>query len=499
MNSQRRTSRTRAARAAVIAVCLAVAAALIWDALSHFSSAAPRTAAAAAATNKSAVLGYAGAGSCASSACHGGDKSLPAKWQSSYSVWATSDRHSQSYSVLFGDLARQIELNLAQHASGKPEADGPAAHKDARCLGCHSLPEQAAVPGLAIDGVSCEACHGPAGTWLVRHTLAGFGTLPAAEKYSATGMHDTKDLVARAESCVACHVGGPPRDGDGFTRDVNHDLIAAGHPRLNFEFSAFLANMPPHWATPTDEAQAWAVGQIIAGRAALELLTARADKAAHDSSAPWPEFSEYACFDCHHPIDSGLHSSPLAQAGKGNHRRPGSFRWGSWYTPMPDLLAGLKGAPESAGWEKLQATMLEPLPDAAQAAAAARETAAGLQRLLPFALSLQGNDARAKRLLSGLTQDANAADWDHAAQSYLALVALHNADVEARGGQPTPRDAEIRSGLVKLRRTLQFPAVDPKAGRPDARYNSPHDFRPAQVEAALEQLRLTIESNPAGP
>ena len=34
-----------------------------------------------------------------------------------------------------------------------------------------------------------------------------------------------------AEACAACHVG------DGLDREVNHDLIAAGHPRLNFELT----------------------------------------------------------------------------------------------------------------------------------------------------------------------------------------------------------------------------------------------------------------------
>jgi hypothetical protein len=38
----------------------------------------------------------------------------------------------------------------------------------------------------------------------------------------------------------------PGPDGKPW-RDVNHDLIAAGHPRLSFELSAFMATMPPHW------------------------------------------------------------------------------------------------------------------------------------------------------------------------------------------------------------------------------------------------------------
>ena len=79
-------------------------------------------------------------------------------------------------------------------------------------------------------------------------------------------MRPTKDLLARGQACAECHVGKG-------TADVNHDLIAAGHPRLNFEYGSQLAKLPKHWRVADDkarhpdyEAKVWALGQILAGQ-----------------------------------------------------------------------------------------------------------------------------------------------------------------------------------------------------------------------------------------
>ena len=122
-------------------------------------------------------------------------------------------------------------------------------------------------------GVACESCHGPAQRWLNEHYREGWRTRTPSEKH-AVGMADTRSLRGRAESCVPCHVGAADMD-------VNHDLIAAGHPPLHFEFAAYHANLPRHWddAKDTDsrlggkrdfEARAWAIGQVVSARAALE-------------------------------------------------------------------------------------------------------------------------------------------------------------------------------------------------------------------------------------
>ena len=120
-------------------------------------------------------------------------------------------------------------------------------------------------------------------------------------------------------------------------RDVNHDLIAAGHPRLNFEFAAFSTNLPPHWNTkrtkPADPAQAWKVGQAMSAHAAADLLAYRACPKA--GSAPWPEFAEYDCFACHRELATTLRPTSTAEV----HNQPGTIPLSRWYSTMPNVMA----------------------------------------------------------------------------------------------------------------------------------------------------------------
>src|SRR5207244_3878357 len=85
------------------------------------------------------------------------------------------------------------------------------------------------------------------------------------------GFLPTKNLAVRAGQCAACHVGSG-------AADVNHDLIAAGHPRLNFDLAKYHAKLPHHWKEKGDNATAdfasrlGAVGTVVNARDALRLL-----------------------------------------------------------------------------------------------------------------------------------------------------------------------------------------------------------------------------------
>src|SRR5262249_55993054 len=88
---------------------------------------------------------------------------------------------------------------------------------------------------------------------------------------ASVGMYDTRNLVKRAEKCVSCHVGDE-------IRNVDHELIAAGHPDLVFDFETYTAMMPPHWRTaPSDRVvgRAWTVVQVVALRESLKRLARR--------------------------------------------------------------------------------------------------------------------------------------------------------------------------------------------------------------------------------
>ena len=90
-------------------------------------------------------------------------------------------------------------------------------------------------------------------------------------------MRDTKNLQVRAELCASCHVGGK-------AKDVNHDLLAAGHPPLRFELTAYHRKLTSHdssgkqshWndareriATTEFEVKLWDAGQIASARASM--------------------------------------------------------------------------------------------------------------------------------------------------------------------------------------------------------------------------------------
>jgi hypothetical protein len=367
-----------------------------------------------------------------------------------HTTWITQDRHANAYAVLFSRRSREMATRLNQ---GKVPA-----HEDKRCLACHATagiaPTNPGLPAEVVlsDGVGCESCHGPAEQWLGAHTHAWWGGLPDSEK-SRYGMRPTQALDARVKICVECHVGSPGRD-------VNHDLIAAGHPRLGFEFAAFLANMPPHWVEETGgnfPAQVWAVGQAETARAAAELLAHRAG-AASRGGAPWPEFSEYDCFACHHD----LADEHWRQAGPAAGRTPGIPAWGTWYYPAAMTLAhqgrGVPSPELESAFTALQAEMGQFGSDPAKVAGDAQGLSNALARWLQTVPDeTKGYDAtKIKSLITAVrTADPSktAPGWDGAAQRYLALQPLNLA---LKGVDPASSDRTLDSELQGLFKSLQF-------------------------------------------
>ena len=176
---------------------------------------------------------YSGPGSCASSNCHGGvqPKGLVRIAQNEYSIWAAQDKHSRAYTVLSNPTSIRI---------GKILGLEQAPNKSDKCLVCHALnvrSDQRAQTFQSIDdGVSCESCHGPAVGWLGQHTLKNW----SHEQSLNLGMYDTRDLSKRTARCLTCHLGTPEKE-------VDHIMIAAGHPDLTFELESFSSVMPRHW------------------------------------------------------------------------------------------------------------------------------------------------------------------------------------------------------------------------------------------------------------
>jgi hypothetical protein len=354
---------------------------------------------------------YLGAGSCSASACHNQQNSH-GTLGSEFTLWATRDPHAKAYESLFHE--KSLSIQKALHSSISP-------HEDARCLKCHVSPhDDAPQPAhFKTDGVSCETCHGPAKQWIDLHHLDAWQRRTAAEK-QLFGMRDMRSVVSRVKTCMPCHVGSSDID-------INHDLIAAGHPRLFFEFSAFHARMPHHWPDEKDrripnfEACAWLVGQLLTAHASLELLADRAGAAKKD----WPQYAENDCATCHHDLQSNRAKSL---------RKPGSLSFGHAAAFSPNALAAFRGQQDRERAAEFEKTLqrlhanLHQSTDADRAALAkdAKRAAALLHPFVDQAVSQHSELLSMNELFQSLL-DAAPTNSDEAVQRMLGLAALQRS------------------------------------------------------------------------
>ena len=431
---------------------------------------------------------FLGSGSCSAVACHGSIKrasrSISNVRRNEHTTWMSDDAHSRAFQVLFDERSKNIERGLMRSEGGATKAS-----QDVRCLVCHTTPRSAtelvATPWLHADGVGCESCHGASERWLGPHTTGSWKDKGRREKESQWGFSNTKDLARRAQVCTGCHVGEHSPDGQT-VRDVNHDLIAAGHPRLNFELTAFLENMPSHWDEKDENAgpagsnrraanfsaRAWAVGRLTTTKAVLALLESRAAEAvappealeAHASAAVkrtacWPEFSEYGCFSCHHD----LRDEPGRRRPRRKGVASGSPRWGTWILPgTRELLEELVVDPDGRGCAKSLdrlTTAMEKPATIEQIKAAAHDASGTLEKCLAKVAAHQFDVGAIERLINRLDNpDAwgRDASWDEAAGRYLALIPLYQSWLPLDPGRAQDQQA-LRNRLGALLERLRFP------------------------------------------
>lgn len=369
---------------------------------------------------------FLGARSCAASACHGGidpDPRFPLSRRNEYVHWLDRDPHSRSYQTLQNELSKAI----LQRLSRSTDDDTTRANRLANCFGCHNpqpAKSQQAATFYERDAVGCEICHGPAEQWIGPHVTQSWPRLKRTGDAKALGFIETEDIKIRVQICAECHVGSP-------AREVNHDLIAAGHPALKFELTAYYAMLPKHWrdererrSNPQLEIELWQAGQVACGEAAIELLKWRSKRAADEPPAGvWPEFAEYDCYACHHDL---VHPS-WRQTSPTRNVPLGMPAWGSWY------YARLK-QPADENLRALATLMqhsFRPDPKAIIDAA----------KLVQLATPPIRADTKLPT------------DWDDAAQRYLALVATEQAQRDS--GMTV--DDELTAAITSLREQLAFP------------------------------------------
>ncbi len=421
-----------------------------------------------------------GVASCASTACHNEGRGRETKG-SEYTTWAAHDRHTRAYNVLFTPRASDMAKNLALANDGGKVIP---AHQDLRCLKCHAMSfgkngKEATDSHFYLgDGVGCESCHGPASNYLTEHFRSDFKNKSAKEKEEVYGLRNTKSLKSRVQICAQCHIGSADKE-------VDHDIMAAGHPRLNFEFSGYMNLYNKHWPLAADkerypdyETRTWVVGQVASAKSALELLEGRAGRAAADGGKKWPEFTEYGCYACHKDLGVSDLKHPAARWKLADDkRRPGTLPWGTWYfSPFVDAgpLSDLKELKD------LRDQMQLPAPDAATVAGLAKKAAARLgddvlNKLDGWPAS-KGEPIAAAQLYQTLLAKGEAGargmEWDDAAQLYIALVSLY---------PQLPADPARKEALKNL-------AVWLRAAFPEG-IDSPKHYRPLEKPTLEEQLK----------
>ncbi|MEX0818607.1 MAG: multiheme c-type cytochrome [Pirellulaceae bacterium] len=369
---------------------------------------------------------FLGARSCAASACHGGiaaDPRFPLSRRNEYAHWLDKDPHARGYLTLQNDASTAILKRLARSA----DDDATLAKRLANCFGCHNpQPAQSrqAATFFDRDAVSCEICHGPAKQWIGSHVTEAWPGLKETGVAATLGFIATEDIKTRARICADCHVGSSGRE-------VNHDLIAAGHPALKFELTAYYAMLPKHWrdveerqSHPRLERELWQAGQVACAESALELLTWRASRAAaQETDVVWPEFAEYDCYACHHDL---VH--PSWRQTRGTSIAPlGMPTWGSWYFSRFQQSAG-------DGLRSLADQMqrgFRPEPKLVL-------DAAKIVRL------------PAPSLDAAISEPVN---WDDATQQYLALVAIEQSQRDTG----VSHAEALTAAVAHLRKQLAFP------------------------------------------
>jgi hypothetical protein len=415
-----------------------------------------------------------------------------------YTTWRSRDKHSRAYAVLTEPLAK----NMGRLLGGWNVAE------DARCLNCHAahVPPALRAEGFNIkDGVSCDACHGPAEKWYARHQeQMTWRKTPIADK-EALGMLNVRDPVQRTEMCLSCHAGSV-KEG----KVVTHDMYAAGHPPLpSIEVAFFSDEMPRHWRYIKEKTRAQpelkdlyrnvlkidpdelektklvALGGVVALRTSMQMLEDQSD----ETHYPQPELAAYECYACHHDL-----KYPSWRQQRGNKGRPAMREW-----PAALVEAALGLAADSELSRRFQdeqrqlrqAFDARPFGDRKQIAAHAHQLAGLCDSLLAHLRKTTFDAKVARTLLRELCsfQAGAAPDYDSARQRAWAFEMIYG-ELHSRPPEKEKEPWKDLNAVLKLdlpsgnRKILdELPAGQRKL----------YDYDPDKFREAMEGLKAALD------
>ncbi len=397
---------------------------------------------------------------CASSLCHGSIETWKDSnvLQNEYVTWMRSDKHARAYAVLLNDLSKEIAKKL-----GLKEP----AHKANVCLDCHAhnpAPAQRGEQYDVSDGVSCEACHGPAERWIKSHV-----ELKAShEDNLAKGLYRTENDVQRVELCLSCHLGTNKKL-------VTHKIMAAGHPRLSFELDTFTQIGPAHFRIDKDwhkrkgswdGVRAWAIGQAVSARELLALLVSPRGR-----DGLFPELVLFDCHSCHHNMSDKRNTAARIGAG------PGIVRLNDANFLMLRQIA--RRVDSSLGEELARQVLAlhHSVAEGDDALKKAREVQESVAKLIPKISAHRFTAADLHQIMLGLIDEGLAGqygDYQGAEQAVMGMQSV--ADFMGRNGM-------LRTSILRqnFRQLLGLVANDEK-------------YRSASFEQALRALKSNIVS-----
>jgi hypothetical protein len=466
-------------------------------------------------------------------------------WRSAATTWSLVDPHRRSFAVLYAprsveiyDNLQRAEQDAAPTSSGRAskgmsnaaaaaalEGPDPAAYARFladRCIGCHATSQQPEASSESLAGVTCGSCHpSDSAEWTAGHYLSTFP--------SKSTVGDSSPVV-RGDLCSLCHLG--PKRAGGRVFDVNHDLIAAGHPRMAFELDSLLANYPKHWderavASKRQAASGarfqhldqWHAGQVAAARRTLDQLEHRAATAS-------PDFAQFACGDCHHALSPPTGPRPRAAhaASRKGLPRPRlesleTLLSGPLAEPTVGPMTG--AAAESAGGVstadaleavRRQLERFQPFDDAGRAAIAKLRQRVELAANRGPA-TVADQRAVARWLGDQLREPRRIDSWDAAVEWLLAADAF-SADLPtaasptaasptaAATGEPLPANAAVvawMQALERLRTALSNPTLFGQTGVAGVTtsvptlYDTPAAFDPSVIAPLLRAVAERLD------
>lgn len=429
--------------------------------------------------------GLIGSDSCAASTCHGNQIGLGESWNHSLTQFLANDPHASAGLVLVNSASQSIVRAIDRNAEyPSPQYDAVLRN---RCVSCHTTAApsdcegtEPLEPAFLAAGVSCESCHGPAADWMDHHTSKSFGDLR-----TETSIRDTKSIVGRTNTCVRCHVGS--RTEDKLVRDMNHDLIAAGHPALRFDLLIYDEILPAHWDRQSVANQDFTQSHVrtrtisrwINLAAASELAAERADVHTTDSSVPnsillsvpWPEFSDYDCFGCHQSLRT---LSPRTSLLKISDGLP---IWNSWHSVGQ---IELYGKPDRLKKLSPHRSSPETIADlGAKIAKIHRDKADG-----------EFETAKPRDVFDSIVSRIKQRppfDWHEAAVEYLNLDAAVS-DIES--AENLEGSNSLRIGIQYLGKLLRYGDTPSK----ERSYLSPAKFDPGEFQSAVVRQFLPTDS-----